>query len=573
MTTPEPNSAGLEYQDAPWVRGVFRPLLIAVLSACIVAGPLAVVRAVQPWETGYVLPLAFIITLEGVYTTLQRGGPQWRDRRNLLTRLAELAVILLALRLCIYAFSTGLPGPDAIANWLIHPGAFFDGQFIIVGILLVIAWTLAISITADFLELALQPDEFLAREPHEWGESASTLLAGRAISRTDIVNRFAGRWTASGIFLVVCAAMSRTSFALNGRGGLNFGISNLGLPQDVLIALLAYFLAGFLLLSEGRLAVLRGRWFNQGISIRPTVLGRWRFNSLILILAVAVIAALLPLGSTGGLAVILNFLINVLTRVAYTLVIVFVFLLTTLLYPLRKLFPASNASQQAAPPPQLELPPQPPNTFHLPPWLGGALTWIVIIAVLTYLIVSYLNAHGLLAGLWTARWVRLRYWWRARWARLRTATLAATADLRARLARIRPAQLNAPRGRVIRVGSLPPAARIRYFYLTTLERAAHRGVARKSHETPLEFGRDLTTQWPDSEVDFEALTEAFLAARYDRRAIEVDQARETQSVWRRVMRTLRRPTESAASQGTAAHKATSKGGAGDDTGEGQTTGD
>jgi hypothetical protein len=564
---PEPEATEQEYQDAHWVSGIFRPLLIAFISACLLAGPLAVLRVMTPWDTGYVLPLAFVVTLEGVYTTLQRGRPKWRDRRGLLIRFAELAVILLALRLSIYAFSAGLPSPDVVANWLNHPGTFFDTQFVAVGTLLVIAWALAISTTGDFLELAIQPDEFLAHEPHAWGESDSSQRASRGISRTDIVSRFAARWTTGGIFLVASAAASRTNFALDGRGGFSFGISALGLPQDVLIALLIYFLAGFLLLSEGRLAVLRGRWFNQGINIRPGVLGRWRFNSLALILAVAVIAALLPLGSTSWLAVILNFLINILTRAAYLILFVFIFLLNALLSPLGKLFSSSQAPAQQTPPPQLELPPQAASNVHLPPWLAGALTWVAIIAVLVYLLLSYLNAHGLLAGLWRARWVRLRYWWRARWAKVRAATLAATADLRERLARMRPVRINTPHGRVVRVGALPPAARIRYFYLSTLARAAREGVARQPHETPLEFGRDLTTQWPDSEVDFDVLTEAFLAARYDRRPIHTQQARETQSVWRRVMHKLRRPAGIGAAQdattGRTTESGTATGGRGD----------
>ena len=92
------------------------------------------------------------------------------------------------------------------------------------------------------------------------------------------------------------------------------------------------------------------------------------------------------------------------------------------------------------------------------------------------------------------------------------------------------------------MGSLPPAAKIRYFYLSTLQRAAQHGLARPPYKTPLEFGQDLTGQWPDAEVDFKELTEAFLAARYDRRTIPADRARAVQRVWRRALRSLRRNT-------------------------------
>jgi hypothetical protein len=160
--------------------------------------------------------------------------------------------------------------------------------------------------------------------------------------------------------------------------------------------------------------------------------------------------------------------------------------------------------------------------------------------VLLYLVISYLNAHGFLAGLQSLRWLRLRFWWRARWARIARTAAAATAALRKRLAPARMPHLTR-RAPGVRLGDLPPAARIRYFYLATLERAAAAGLVRPPHKTPLEFGRDLTGQWPDSEVELTELTEAFLAARYDRRTIAPEKAQDVQSIWRRVMHSLHRP--------------------------------
>src|SRR5450759_713912 len=99
------NTRYQDFLDDTWVRTLFRPLLISLLSASVVAGPLAGLRALTPWRLGYVLPLALFVAIEGVYSTLQRGRPQWRDRRGLRLRLAELVTILLVLRFAIIHIS------------------------------------------------------------------------------------------------------------------------------------------------------------------------------------------------------------------------------------------------------------------------------------------------------------------------------------------------------------------------------------------------------------------------------------------------------------------------------------
>jgi hypothetical protein len=530
-----------DFLDDNWVRSLFRPLLISLLSASVVAGPLAGLRALTSWRLGYVVPFALLVAVEGVYSTLQRGRPEWRDRRGLLLRLAELVTILLVLRLAVWTFSTGLPGPDQVALWLVHPAAVLDAQFLAVGVVLIFAWGLAIGVTADFLELAIQPDEFAAYETHSWDESRSHQRAVRAKSRLETVTQFTWRWGWGGGLLVACAALSRTSFALAGPSGLKFTITGTNLPPDIVVALLCYFIAGLILLSEGRLAVLRGRWYNQGISVMPGVLKRWHLSSVLIILMVALVAALLPLGRTGPLATALEYVFGLMARAGQVALAVILFLFTVLLWPLRFLFSSSDQQQPAQAPPRFEMPPPQQAAGHLPPWLGGAIYWTLILGVLAYLLLSYLSAHGLLAGFSRGRWLGLRFWWRARWARASASARKATEGLRERLRLRRPSPL-APAGSSIHLGSLPPAAKIRYFYLSTLQRAAQRGVARPPYKTPLEFGQDLTGEWPEAEVDFRELTEAFLAARYDRRTIPADRARAVQRVWRRALRSLRRNT-------------------------------
>ena len=528
-----------DFFDAPWVDSLFRPILIALVAASLVAGPVGLLRVMgATWQLGYVMPFALLAALEGVYSTLRLGRPNWRDRRGLVFRLGEIIIILVLFRIAVWAFSAGWPSLDDLKLWLRQPVAFLDTQFLFFGIWVVIPWGLAIGITGDFLDLALQPDEIAAHDSHAWGESRSEVRAGRTTSRGDILGRFAARWMVGGFLLVLFASLSQVDLGLSDSGKIQIGLSGLGLPAELVIALLCYFLAGLLLISQGRLAVLRGRWFNQNVDVQPIVLQRWQTNSLLAVLLVGLIAALLPLGTTSWLSMAIEAVLALFMRLMYLLFFLLVALLTFLLSPLRFLFQSRSESpaEQMQP---LAIPTQTEAVSRLPDWLGGAVLWIVIALVIAYFGLTYLNAHGLLKGR-PARWLmRLRYWWRTRWARASVAIQAAAHTLGQRIQLPRGRGPASPGAPAVRLSALTPRDRVRYFYLRMVGRAAERGLTRRPNETPTEFAQHLETQWPDAEEDVEALTEAFLAARYDRRPIPPSAAQGVQAVWRRVMRELR----------------------------------
>jgi hypothetical protein len=136
---------------------------------------------------------------------------------------------------------------------------------------------------------------------------------------------------------------------------------------------------------------------------------------------------------------------------------------------------------------------------------------------------------------WAQIWARLR----ARWAELGQAARGVQLNLTGR----GPASDLAAPGRLpwrfIRVGGLPPREQVRYFYLSAVRRAAGQGVERQPSQTPGEFVRDLEAQWPEAELDVEALTEAFVVARYAAAEISKDEAQEVKSIWQRVKQALR----------------------------------
>ena len=538
-----------EWQDGPWLQSLFRPLLIAVVATSFMAGALAVLSYLSSEPLGYVLPLAFLSTIEGVWRPRQLGRPAWRDRRGLAFRLGELGLIIVAARLAEWLFSTGLPTAGTIYGWLRQPLSFFDPQFVLTAALLALGWGYAVRMTSDLSELGIQAYEYAARVTR-LKSLASADRPYRAGGRSELLQGFMLRWAWGGLLLVILASTTRISAQMEPGSGLRFNVLQSGLPFGTLLPLICYFVAGFLLLSQARLAALRGNWYNEDIAVAPSILRRWQILGVLLVLLVAGVAGMLPLGSTTGLSNILSFFLGLLIQVFYFLVALILMLFGLLLLPFQFLF-----RQGQVPPPDFsqilrdQVPTQQEAVRRLPEWLGGAVFWTVLALVVGYLVISYLNAHGVSGTGWGAGWERLRYWWRARWARLRGAVMQARSALRVRLAANLPPLPSASglRARIIRPGSLPPRERVRYFYLSTLRRAAQRGIERPAHKTPLEFVGDLRQQWPDADEDLEALTQAFVDARYDNDPIVPEQAREVQPVWRRLMHILgrRKPGQAA----------------------------
>ncbi len=530
-----------DFQDRTWRTGVFRGAAIAVLAASLTAAPIAILRAAAAWQLDYLLWLAFLVALMGIVSTGRLGRPDWRNRRGLAYRCGEIVLVLLAARLAVWAFTIGWPDLAALGVLLRHPLAFFDAQTTIVAGLLLAVWVLAISITADFAALAIQPDEVAAREMHVLGGSLSELRLARPMARGDIVARFTGRWAWGGLPVVICTGLSQLGMSQDQQGILRFGFAGMGLGRDVLAGLLCYFLAGLLLLSDARLASLRGGWYNERVAIAPSLLRRWHGRGLWVLVAVAGIALLLPLGPVEPLAGALEWLIALFVRIGLFLGGLLAFVASALLYPLRWLFLSGAESPPPAIAP-LALPTRAePSAQLLPDWLPGALTWAGVGLVAGYLLFNFLRGQGLLRGVWGGKLAILRFWWRARRGRAGAALRARVSVLRARLQRGRDAAPDVGRAVPVRFGVLPPRAKVRYFYLRMAQRAAAVGYGRQAHITPAEYARDLEAAWPEAEEDVQGLTAAFLDARYAAHEIGPDRARSAQAVWRRLMRALRGP--------------------------------
>jgi hypothetical protein len=523
-------------RDTIWMKSLLRPLLVVLLVTCLVASFVAVAQVAVPgWGKGIALPFLLFISLESVYTTLWLSAPERRLQRTTRFRVGEVFVLLVLARIVALLIHGQWPTATLLNQWLRHPMSFIDGTAFFLGFLTLLSWGESALMMGILERMSLKPDELVTRSLSarwmDWNE-----VRARHPSRSQLLQEFSSHWLWGGLVLALCAGLSRVE--LMPASGQLMGISHLGLSPMLQIALVAYFLGGLLLMSQGRLAVLRSRWQYEGTPTDQAVVRRWGRLGLVMLAIVGLVAALLPFGSSFALAQILMAVINFMVQLTYALML----LMMTLLGWLMALMGLGGGIEQS--PVAAEEPPRTTETItrglQIPDWVGGALIWVIMTAIILYSVIAYLSGRGIRLNLTQLRrlWALLRAWWAIWRGKIEEAGRRVRAAITLHRASAETGERS--RWRFLSLRQLDPRGRIRYFYLSTVRRASESGVPRKPSETPHEYQGDLETGWPELEPELTSLTEAFINARYSAHELRPEDARHVQEVWKRVKASLRR---------------------------------
>lgn len=515
--------------DAEWISSLLRPLLITTLVGCIAVAAIGFLRHIAPALIGYYVQItlvaALIATFVGGYTTTILVHPDQRHRRTLSFRAAEVGLILFLLRLAIWLFAEGVP---SLESTLYSPlTTLFSGPFVVAGVLVYGTWILAVLVTDDFLQMGLQPDELLVRKGR--GESRWAPEVHVRSDRQGLLVRFTQRWISGGVVMLFLTAGSQIG---KGSGGF-FAIVRQDIDPLVIGSSIVYFLIGLILIAVGRLAVLRAQWQLERIPAERSITRNWPIYTGGLLLLTGIVAAVLPLGGTFRLAQILNWIIRTLYIIIFTI-------LGLIMAFISQFFPESEQIESGQPmgpitPPQFEAGPDP---VVVPPWVGGALFWIILALLLGYAAFLYMQERGVNFAWLRSFWQRLLAAWRSLWGEFEGWRGGVMPD-----AISSPEDQGRRRGpkwwRRLQLGQLSPTERIRYFYLTTLERAQEEGVGRKPGETPLSYAPRLEGAIEDSgEKPFSQLTEEFIEIQYAGHTMDDESASLAERLWQRIQQAL-----------------------------------
>jgi Domain of unknown function (DUF4129) len=543
--------------DQLWLKSVLHPFLIAVLVACLDTAWLALIaRFVPALAGGYgqlVLLFSVAVAVLGCITTAYLAQPNQRQRRRPAYRWAEFAFVVLATRLILWGATGSWP---TLTDLLYRPiDSVIDGLFLSAGLVVLFSWGAAIEFTGDLLRLALQPDELHALEIDRIGE----MVRSSNSDRPTVLGRIVSRWVGGGILMVMAAAGLQVERPVNGF----FALTQQNLDPAVIAAIVIYFLVGLVLVSQGQLALLRTRWLIDRVPSSAQVLRQWPVYVMLLLIAIGLLAMLLPFGGTFLLAQLLfgalNFIFNLFLNVFQFFMGLFLLLMSLIMGE----SPESPPQEAAPPPPAPLIEPLPPAAALLPDWAGGALFWITMTVILGYAAYIYLSDRGVQFTWLLAFWQMLRERWQMffgayrQWQQSRLPGRTQQNDSGAEENRVHWSK------RKLDWRRLDPTQQARYFYLTTVEEAKERGISRTGGETPSQYAPRLTTYIADQrkasrqqrgetigqaeespeeiaeEQEVQQLTKAFIQARYSKRPLAKTESMDLVNIWQKIKDSLR----------------------------------
>lgn len=527
--------------------GATNQLLVALLVTALMSGPIVILYLLAPGSLIVLMvPICFLVALEGIMTTRWLSSDARRGTNRLHYRLAEWAFILLFLRLTTWVAAEGLPDLVTMRGYIFSPLTFFDLRFVVLAVVAFFAWERALTLSNLISQISLNEAELhyysLPAQERAAQSSDRPVDAGRQAHFASLMNN----WLAGAVVLIICAAVSTVRIptsALEEAIDLR-SITRLGLQPGVMLSIVVYFLAGLWLIARQRMIILRSRWIIGGVRVQTGFERIWYGASLLILLGIAMIAGLLPIGSTTLLATIMAALGGAVIFVSSLIIALFsglVYLLLNLLGLAEE--PAPATAMPAMPVPTPTPVAQPAELSETAAFVLGSTFWLVVGAVVLVAVLFYLRGRGKLPGRQTLRlwWDRARAWLGHICRRLGRQATAAGVAIRARVSRREKSAGQTPASpRFVRLNALQAREQILYFYLSTARRAAEQGLARKKHATPLEYAGELKEGWPEVEAEIDELTNAFLQARYSAAPISEHETSPARLSWKRVRATIKR---------------------------------
>ncbi len=496
-----------------WAALLFRPLLISGMTTCIAAGWVMLLEALLgDWRGGYIVALVALVTLETLIAERQMRIHGWFYSDRLRVRLTEIGVMLVVLKPASYLHrGWGVLSSD-IQMLPYQPMSFFDGNFIMGVIVIVVLWLLALDIAGLLAEL----------------ESPGARPQDREIARNELKNRF----VLGAIILLLPIGVQGL-----GRAWSILGIHIVQVNGLTLLPLL-YFGLGLALFGQARLALLQTSWAAEGIPVAQGLARRWATWGLILIGSVIVVALLMPAGNTLIGLYAFTWLLWLMATIGQTLAFVLIFLLTLLLSPCMLLFRLQQPEALRQQQPLIQPPPSLPSEGRPLLPIQVAAFWVVVAIVIYFILRAYWQDRQM-SGIWKTLAEVLREWWHGLLVWLRG--WRGRVQIRwGQRAEKKPVQVQAAPSWWQRWQARTPQERVRRFYLALLDRAAQAGLARHPDQTPYEYAARLKSHLAEEEDALSTLTQAFVEARYSRRAFEPKEVSLLQRVWQRLRDKLRK---------------------------------
>jgi hypothetical protein len=504
--------------------------VIWVMINCVAAILIGVGEQVaQGWQGQYLFWFCAFVSAEAIFAMNVLGGQF--EKTTLLYRVSEFVLILVLLK--VVQFFNGGWGAMVreISTWQTGLEAIFNSEYLLSLFPVVIAWgfttVLAQNVEAmQSYETDLEVAEFVQ------------LRSERLVAREQIQTIFIGM----GLFQIVLVTMARMDLeAMQGLLGKFSG--SLAVRVEPLVV---YFLAGFVLLSLCQFAILRGAWVIGKIPAQVNIGKNWIRSAFFIFGVAAVVVLLLPTSYTRDLLQTAGYAFAILFQVLSFLVGLLLFPFFWLYAWLISLFRGESSTETSVSPPQMDFQPAAEAAGGMPDWLEllrNIIFWVVLLAGMGYFIWQYIRQNRAvlqavtnfkpliwLARIW--RWLRGQF-------RLAQTQIQAAINQRRQAAQLKRQLSMNNKKETINLRQANARQKLLFYYQSFLQRSDQAGLKRKSSQTPNQYAREMTQSLPEEIESVTTLTEGFIAARYNARPVQDEQAENVEPFWKRVMKALK----------------------------------
>lgn len=484
------------------------------------------------------LVLAFLVALEGIFTTRFLSTRRLGETDRTLYRLAELITILVATRITLWLATDTMPSWLELGRQLGNfTDVVFDLSFVTSSVVIVFVWLRAITFAAFVRDLSVTAEEANLIAAYRADKNNFPGGAPLEKNRTALAQQLHNSWAWGGVLLIISTVLTTFDFGGLDDGSVQF-TQETAAPM-LWLAITIYIVLGLWLVSWSRHLAQSARWMLLGVKPNPGVQQFCSSNALKLLLVVALGALFLPAGSAAPIVQFLSIVFSVVITLANWILINAAKLISwfTDLFgpPSPDVFEPLNPSTPFSDLPQPDTPLAQASHVNLPDF--SALGWLALAAIVA---VSF-------AYFFADRW---RQWPNSLWRvlaklwsilsrrRVQSPTILNDADKRTQPLQS-SYQPTAKPSRRWTLGGLSSREQMFAIYLRFLQQCAKRGLPRSDAQTPSEYAGRLTHLLSDCEQPISDFTGAFHKARYAPTVIEPQDIRQMKRLYRALRRALR----------------------------------
>ncbi|PWH17188.1 MAG: hypothetical protein DDG60_02795 [Anaerolineae bacterium] len=515
-------------------------VLVALMLACAAATVVTfLTRLVPAWQPWYLVGVCLLVSLDTFYNHSRFKEIDLFSREWLIAVGAQLILLFIGLRVVIGG-SHGLSTfwGEVSAGWREFLNSFLSVEYFIGLGMCILTWLISLGFAGLFEEMGIDA-ELIRQEGYAVTPGENRSPRERLLHLVFSV----------GAILVLLTGLLRLDFRAVQGGIWKDAVLDVPSFSNGGLSTLLYFLLGLALFSLTHWSDLNNRWSINRIPSPPGMLASWAFYSLLFLTLLTALVSLLPttysLGFLASLGYLLNLVIYFLFLVVQFLVALFLLLMGLLSLLFGQEPPVEQAEWPAFQPDRL-LPEVAPSVATPVPWVEVAKSfvfWGLFLFVLVFALVQYLRLHEQVLQVMRQRpsltwlfalWERLRFLWKRAQKEVGQA-------VKAGLERIRPRREPGwSMGAWLSLRKLTPRQTVFFYYHALLRRSSESGLARHPSQTPAEFAVRLDSALPEAEPDVEALTGAFIEARYAPQPVQPEQASRAREIWEHLRKLLRK---------------------------------